>query len=80
MKTIWQLTYETIPGNGELTKNYKSFAEAKNDIKETILQIYISPCTAQIRENGIHTTYRTVMANFLDEYVSRKQLKTNFSI
>ena len=76
MKTIWQLTYETIPSNGEITKNYKSFAEAKNDIKELISQIHISPYTARIRENGIHKTYRTVMADFLDEYVSRKQFFT----
>ena len=72
MKTIWQLTYETIPGNGEKIKKYKSFAEAKKDIKEMISQIDIFPYTAALREEGIHKTYRAAMADFLDHYVSRK--------
>jgi hypothetical protein len=71
MKTIWQLTYETIPGNGEQAKKYKSFAEAKKGIREMISQIYISPCTEAIREDGTHKTYRAAMADFLDNYVSR---------
>ena len=72
MKTIWQLTYETKPGNdGEQTKKYKSFAEAKKDIREIISQIYLSPYIKAIRTEGIHKAYRTAMADFLDNYVSR---------
>ena len=71
MKTIWQLTYETIPGNGEQTKKYKSFAEAKKDIREIISQIYLSPYIKAIRTEGIHKAYRTAMADFLDNYISR---------
>lgn len=71
MKTIWQLTYETIPGNGEQTKKYKSFSEAKKDIRKLISQIYISPYLKEIRTEGIHKAYRTAMANFLSNYVSR---------
>ena len=74
MKINWQLTYETIPGNSEQTKKYKSFAEAKKDIREMISKIYISPYTEAIREDGTHKTYRAAMADFLDNYVSR----TNF--
>ena len=71
MKTIWQLTYETIPGNGEQTKKYKSFAEAKKNIREIISQIYLSPYIKAIRTGGVHKAYRTAMADFLDNYVSR---------
>ncbi len=72
MKTIWQLTYETKPGNdGEQTKKYRSFAEAKKDIREIISQIYLSPYIKAIRTEGIHKAYRTAMADFLDNYVSR---------
>lgn len=71
MKTIWQLTYETIPGNGEQTKKYKSFAEAKKNIREIISQIYLSPYIKAIRTEGIHKAYRTAMADFLDDYISR---------
>ena len=71
MKTIWQLTYETIPGNGEQTKKYKSFAAAKKDIREIISQIYLSPYIKAIRTEGIHKAYRTAMADFLDNYISR---------
>jgi len=72
MKTIWQLTYETKPGNdGEQTKKYKSFAEAKKDIREIISQIYLSPYIKAIRTEGIHKAYRTAMADFLDNYISR---------
>lgn len=71
MKTIWQLTYETIPGNGEQTKKYKSFAEAKKDIREIISQIYLSPYIKAIRTEGVHKAYRTAMADFLSNYVSR---------
>jgi hypothetical protein len=71
MKTIWQLTYETIPGNGEQTNKYKSFAEAKKDIREIISQIYLSPYIKAIRTNGVHKAYRTAMADFLDNYISR---------
>jgi biotin operon repressor len=71
MKTIWQLTYETIPGNGEQTNKYKSFSEAKKDIKEIISQIYLSPYIKAIRTEGIHKAYRTAMADFLDNYISR---------
>ena len=71
MKTIWQLTYETIPGSGEQTKKYKSFSEAKKDIREIISQIYLSPYIKAIRTEGIHTAYRTAMADFLDNYISR---------
>lgn len=71
MKTIWQLTYETIPGNGEQTKKYKSFAEAKKNIREIISQIYLSPYIKAIRTDGVHKAYRTAMADFLDNYISR---------
>ena len=71
MKTIWQLTYETIPGNGEQTKKYKSFAEAKKDIREIISQIYLTPYIKAIRTEGVHKAYRTAMADFLDNYISR---------
>lgn len=71
MKTIWQLTYETIPGNGEQTKKYKSFAGAKKNIREIISQIYLSPYIKAIRTEGIHKAYRTAMADFLDNYISR---------
>lgn len=71
MKTIWKLTYETIPDNEEQTKKYKSFSEAKKDIKEIISQIYLSPYAKAIRADGIHKSYRTAMADFLDNYVSR---------
>lgn len=72
MKTIWQLTYETKPGNdGEQTKKYKSFAEAKKDIREIISQIYLSPYIKAIRTEGVHKAYRTAMADFLDNYISR---------
>ena len=72
MKTIWQLTYETKPGNdGEQTKKYKSFAEAKKDIREIISKIYLSPYIKAIRTEGIHKAYRTAMADFLDNYISR---------
>ena len=75
MKTIWQLTYEVIyegiPGNGEKTKKYRSFAEAKKDIREIISQIYLSPYIKAIRTEGVHKAYRTAMADFLDNYVSR---------
>ena len=75
MKTIWQLTYEVIyegiPRNGEQTKKYKSFAEAKKDIREIISQIYLSPYIKAIRTEGIHKAYRTAMADFLDNYISR---------
>ena len=72
MKTIWQLTYETKPGNdGEQTKKYKSFAEAKKDIREIISQIYLSPYIRAIRTEGIHKAYRIAMADFLDNYISR---------
>ena len=72
MKTIWQLTYETKPGNdGEQTKKYKSFAEAKKDIREIISQIYLSPYIKAIRTEGIHKAYRTAMADFLDNYIFR---------
>lgn len=71
MKTIWQLTYETKPGNdGEQIKKYKSFAEAKKDIREIISQIYLSPYIKAIRTEGIHKAYRTAMADFLDNYIS----------
>ena len=75
MKTIWQLTYEVIyegvPRNGEQTKKYKSFAEAKKDIREIISQIYLSPYIKAIRTEGVHKAYRTAMADFLDNYISR---------
>lgn len=71
MKTIWQLTYETIPGNGEQTKKYKSFDEAKKDIRKIISNIYIFPYTESILKGGDHIAYRTAMADFLDNYVSR---------
>ena len=75
MKTIWQLTYEVIyegiPRNGEQIKKYKSFAEAKKDIREIISQIYLSPYIKAIRTEGIHKAYRTAMADFLDNYISR---------
>jgi biotin operon repressor len=72
MKTIWQLTYETKPGNdGEQTKKYKSFTEAKKDIREIISQIYLSPYIKAIRTEGIHKAYREAMADFLDNYISR---------
>ncbi len=72
MKTIWQLTYETKPGNdGEQTKRYKSFSEAKKDIREIISQIYLTPYIKAIRTEGIHTAYRAAMADFLDNYISR---------
>ena len=71
MKTIWQLTYETIPGSGEQTKKYKSFSEAKKDIREIISHIYLTPYIKAIRTEGIHTAYRTAMADFLDNYISR---------
>jgi hypothetical protein len=72
MKTIWQLTYETKPGNdGEQTKKYKSFTEAKKDIREIISQIYLSPYIKAIRTEGIHKAYRIAMADFLDNYISR---------
>lgn len=71
MKTIWQLTYETIPGNGEQTKKYKSFAEAKKDIREIISQIYLTPYIKAIRTEGVHKAYRIAMADFLDNYISR---------
>ena len=71
MKTIWQLTYETKPGNGEQTKKYKSFAEAKKDIREIISQIYLTPYIKAIRTEGVHKAYRTAMADFLDNYISR---------
>ncbi len=71
MKTIWQLTYETKPGNdGVQTKKYKSFAEAKKDIREIISQIYLSPYIKAIRTDGVHKAYRTAMAGFLDNYIS----------
>ena len=72
MKTIWQLIYETKPGDdGVQTKKYKSFAEAKKDIKKLISQIYLSPYIKAIRTEGIHKAYRTAMADFLSNYVSR---------
>ncbi len=72
MKTIWKLTYETKPGNdGVQTKKYKSFAEAKKDIREIISQIYLSPYIKAIRTEGIHKVYRTAMADFLDNYIFR---------
>ena len=75
MKTIWQLTYEVIyegiPRNGEQTKKYKSFAEAKKDIREIISQIYLTPYIKAIRTEGVHKAYRTAMADFLDNYISR---------
>ena len=72
MKTIWQLTYETKPGNdGEQTKKYKFFAEAKKDIREIISQIYLSTYIKAIRTDGVHKAYRTAMAGFLDNYISR---------
>lgn len=72
MKTIWQLTYETKPGNdGVQTKKYKSFAEAKKDIREIISQIYLSPYIKAIRTDGVHKAYRIAMADFLDNYISR---------
>ena len=71
MKTIWQLTYETKPGNGEQTKKYKSFAEAKKDIREIISQIYLTPYIKAIRTEGVHKAYRTAMADFLDNYIFR---------
>ncbi|MBE6608730.1 MAG: hypothetical protein E7633_09275 [Ruminococcaceae bacterium] len=75
MKTIWKLTYEVIyegiPRNGEQTKKYKSFAEAKKDIREIISQIYLSPYIKAIRTEGVHKAYRTAMADFLDNYISR---------
>lgn len=72
MKMIWQLTYETKPGNdGVQTKKYKSFAEAKKDIREIISKIYLSPYIKAIRTEGIHKAYRTAMADFLDNYISR---------
>lgn len=82
MKTIWQLTYETKPGNdGEQTKKYKSFAEAKKDIREIISQIYLSPYIKAIRTDGVHKAYRIAMADFLDNYISRTDfLNINESI
>lgn len=75
MKTIWQLTYEVIyegiPRNGEKTKKYRSFAEAKKDIREIISQIYLSPYIKAIRTDGVHKVYRTAMAGFLESYISR---------
>lgn len=76
MKTIWKLRYEiiyeSIPGNGSQTKKYKSFSEAKKFIKKMISQIYIFPYTKALREEGMHRTYRVAMADFLDDYVRRK--------
>ena len=72
MKTIWQLTYETKPGNGEQTKKYKSFAEAKKDIREIISQIYLTPYIKAIRTEGVHKAYRTAMADFLDNYIQNR--------
>ena len=81
MKTIWQLTYETIPGNGEQTKKYKFFAEAKKDIREIISQIYLLPYIKAIRTDGVHKAYRIAMADFLDNYISRTDfLNINESI
>ena len=72
MKTIWQLAYETKPGNdGVQTKKYKSFAEAKKDIREIISKIHLTPYINAIRTEGIHTAYRAAMADFLDNYISR---------
>ena len=72
MKAIWQLTYETKPGNdGVQIKKYKSFAEAKKDIREIISQIYLSPYIKAIRTDGVHKAYRTAIADFLDNYISR---------
>ena len=75
MKTIWQLTYEVIyegiPRNGEQTKKYKSFAEAKKDIREIISRIYLLPYIKATRTEGVHKAYRTAMADFLESYISR---------
>ena len=72
MKKIWQLTYETIPGSGEQIKKFKSFADAKKEIRVLISQIYIQPYTEAIQEEGTHKSYRTAMANFLNDYILRK--------
>ncbi len=72
MRSIWQLTYEIKPGNdGVQTKKYKSFAEAKKDIREIISKIHLMPYIKAIRTEGIHTAYRAAMADFLDNYISR---------
>ena len=72
MKTIWQLTYETIPGSGEQIKKFKSFADAKKEIRVLISQIHIQPYTEAIQEEGTHKSYRTAMASFLNDYILRK--------
>ncbi len=71
MQTIWQLTYETIPGNGEQTRTFKSFALVKQEMKKMISRIDILSCTEDIRK-GPHTVYRMAMADFLDDYVKRE--------
>ncbi|MBR3965671.1 MAG: hypothetical protein IKJ91_01200 [Clostridia bacterium] len=72
MKTVWNLTYETIPGDGEQKKKYKSFDEAKKDIRNLISKIRIRHYTDAIRE-GVHTSFRTAIADFVDNYISRNE-------
>lgn len=74
MKPIWKLTYEVKPSNdGEQTKKYTSFEEAKADIKNLISKIHISPYAQEVREGGPHKAYRAAMMDFLETYVSAKQ-------
>ena len=71
MKKTWTLTYESIPGDGEQRKEYKSFQDVKRKIKELISNIGVQGYTNEIRD-GIHATYRAEMANFIENYVSRE--------
>ena len=70
MKSVWECTWESYPGDGEQIKKYKSFEEAKKDIRQMISQIDISEYTLAIRK-GANMSFRASVADFLEDYLSR---------
>ena len=69
MKTVWQLRYETIFGNGrgegEKIKKYRSFDEAKDFIRQIVSDVYVIPYADMIRGEGKYQAFRNTVADFL---------------
>ena len=80
MKRIWQLTYETIPGDGEITNTYKSFDEAKSDIRKLITRIDLKRYTDAIRSEDGNPSFRITVADFLNDYITRQSFFTENDI
>ena len=69
MRTIWTLTYQTLPGNGEQTQVYKSAASLQKKLREIISNIDIDAFIKLI-ENELQPTNFADAEKFLRHYVA----------